>query len=189
MENDTHKSFVITGCGWTELKRFFSNKDFIWFDRKDLRDADSLSPQDAKWLRGWTLSPLGAASIFYIGYRKLYDIATVYIGTWLFFEVHDNVLRPLLINDMATNLDEKYPMGILVTLFYFIIVALPLSLASLYSSYFTLRHARRLSWNRDDWKNVESLRKSEQKWFRYNFLPSMGLLVLVLLALIGITSL
>jgi|GEM_PF-4824323 len=182
-DKNTRKSFAITGSGLEELKRFFSNKDFVWFDRKTLKDEDLLSEEDKKWLRSWTLSPLGVATIFYIAYRKLNDIATVYIGTWLYFEVHDDFILPHLINDAATDFEGKYPFGALITLFYLILIVLPLSLAGLYATYFVLRHGRRLSWNKGSWKSLHELKESEQKWFRYNFVPSLlfaGILLLVM---------
>lgn len=166
--------------GLKELKKEFKN--ITWFERKDIKNEASLDKKDVEWLRGWTIAPLGVASIFYIfsGKRRLHDIATVHITTFLFFQVDDGFLRPMFINDMATEISEKYPHGFLLTVGYFLI-ALLFSVASLYSLYFLLRHGKRLSWNRGTWKNIQELRSSEKKWFWLNTIPTLALIVLGLL--------
>ncbi|MBI2611078.1 hypothetical protein HYW60_04060 [Candidatus Kaiserbacteria bacterium] len=167
--------------GIEEAKRFLTGKDFTWFERKNIRDESSLSVDDVRWLRGWTLAPIGIANIFYLGSprRKLYDIVTVFIVTYLFFEVHDQFLRPMFINNSASSIADKYELGILAALTYFVFVAIPFTIAYFYALYFLLRHAKRLSWNRGNWASVEELRKTERKWIYFNTVPSLTLLVLL----------
>ncbi len=174
-----YNSFMKTGV--QEAKDFFSGKDFKWFERKEIKNEQSLSPQDTKWLKGWSWAPIGVASIFYIASsrRKLYDIATVLVVTYIFFELHDRIIGPLLIIDGATAIPEKYPYGLWVAVIYYFLIAIPLWIASLYVLYFSLRHSRRLSWNRGDWVSVDELRKSEKKWLYFNTIPSLVFIAVV----------
>lgn len=164
-----------------EFKSFFSKKDFIWFERKDLRDENLLDMRDIKWLRGWTIAPIGFANIFYIcsSRRKLLDILVVSIITYLFFEIHEAFLYPLFVNESMTALTDKYPFGILAAAAYQFLVAIPFLIASLYTLYFVLRHGKRLAWNRGNWTSVEELRKNEKKWLYFNTLPSLTVIVLL----------
>ena len=167
--------------GIEKTKRFFSNKDFKWFDKKEVRDAESLSPEDLKYIKGWTASPFGYGYIFYIGLRKLPDIFSVYLVLYIFFEVADAFVTPLI---------ETGKIPLLFAWEYFLVYLL-FWLASLYVMIFSFQHGRRLSWNRGrytfsfnsktiKWEDVEELRKSEKKWFRYNTIPSLLVLAVLL---------
>ncbi len=166
--------------GIQELKESFQG--FTWFEQKKIRNEASLSQDEIKWLRRWTLSPLGIASLIYLvsPRRKLYDIATASIITSVFFDVYEKFLSPLVLNNSASNLAEKYPYGIFTALSFFFLVGLPFTVASIYIFYFTLRHGRRLSWNRGNWTTVEELKKSESRWFYFNTLPSLIIAALLI---------
>jgi uncharacterized membrane protein (DUF441 family) len=165
--------------GFEKTKRFFSNKDFKWFDRKEVRGETSLSPEDLKYIKGWTISPFGWGYIFYIGLRKLPDIFTIYIITYIYAEISSELLAPLV--SSAESL--------ILSILYFLISSF-LVIISLYAWFFTFRHGRRLSWNRGrstvsvrpktiQWKSVEELKKSEKKWFYFNTIPSTAFLALL----------
>jgi hypothetical protein len=173
--------------GIKELREEF--KGIKWFERKEIRKEDSLSSDEVRWLRQWTFSPIGIANIFYIANprRRLYDLATVYIATYVFFEVHETFLRPLVLDDSAASLIEKYPLGMFTAAAYFILVVIPFTAASFYSVYFTLRHGRRLSWNRGGWTTIEDLVKSEKRWLYFNTLPSLAIAILLVIAIYFVT--
>lgn len=158
--------------GIRKLRRFLSNSDFTWywFDKGEVRQEGSLSNEDVSWMREWTFAPFGIAYIFYLGspYRRLYDVLIVYIATYLFSEVNEAFLAPFLFK-LSAIIALPY-------LFFTFFVAL----VSLYSLYVSLRHGRRLSWNRGQWKSIQEFRASEDKWLKYNFLPSILLTVAVL---------
>lgn len=175
--------------GLKETKKFFT--EFKWFERKEIRDEESLSKEDLKYIKGWTIAPLGYGNIFYIVGRKLPDVLFVFVVTYIYFEVTDRLI-------------DTEAMGDFSVLIFFLITLLMFG-ASLYSTYFVFRHGKRLSWNRGhlvySWKNifqpklqlfqtVDQLRTSERNFVRYNVIPSLvlfGLLVgFVVLALLGL---
>lgn len=164
--------------GLKEAKKFFT--EFEWFERKKVRDEENLSAEDLKYIRGWTIAPLGYGNIFYIAGRKLPDILFVYVITYIYFEVTDKLI------DLESMGDVSRLVFSLLTLLMFV--------ASLYSTYFVFRHGKRLSWNRGrlvySWKNifhpkmlpfdtVEQLRISERNFIRYNVFPSLALFALL----------
>lgn len=156
--------------GISDLKKFLSSQSWYWNDRGEVRDEKSLSAADVAYLREWTMAPFGIAHIFYFASprRKLYDILAVYIAGYLFSEVSKAFIQ----SDIVAGPTFLVLLYLLLILF--------LSGVSLYNFYVSFRHSRRLSWNRGNWKSVDELRKSEDKWLRYNFLPSVIVSVLIL---------
>jgi len=168
--------------GIKDLKKFFSNKDFIWFDRKELRDAQNLTSEEIKYLKGWSIAPFGFGYILYITLRFLPDILTVYVITYLYSEIDDKILSLLVTSE---TIGEPLYIGYLA-------ISLLLWAASLYSFYFTFRHGKRLSWNRGyyapktffkwekmQWKSVQELKDSENKFIKFSVIPSVILLLLI----------
>lgn len=169
--------------GFTELKRFFSNKDFIWFDTKEIRDRDKLSPEELKYIDGWSLSPFGYGFLFYLAQRRLYDVGFIYIVSYLYVEIYEPFIKPFIYSE------SLHPLVRLIMALLSMLGAL----AGLYALIFSLANGRRLSWNRGHatffgnkvrkWESVDELRQSEKKWFRYSALPSLILLAVSLVGL------
>lgn len=163
--------------GLKETREYFSS--FKWFERKEVRDKDSLSGEELKYVKGWSISPFGYGYIAYIALRKLPDILIVYVITYLYFEVTDKLI----------NTDSFE--GILALIFG--LLTLVMFCASFFAIIFTFRHGRRLSWNRGryvyTWSNilnpklqlfesVEDLRKSERSFIKFNVIPTLILLAI-----------
>lgn len=162
--------------GIKETQRFFSNADFKWFERKEVRNQENLSQEDLKYIKGWTISPFGYGFLFYLAERKLPDLLTVYVTTFIYFEVIDKFPKQHdfnFLNDVLT-----------ITLAVTVIIML---IAWVYSLYFMYRHGRRLSWNRGryvyrkypfgrklkEFESVQELRKSEGNFIKWNVIPSI----------------
>ncbi|MES2668263.1 MAG: hypothetical protein V4644_01045 [Patescibacteria group bacterium] len=169
--------------GLKETKKFFT--EFTWFERKEVRDEENLSKEDLKYVKGWTIAPLGYGNIFYIAGRKLPDILFVFVITYLYFEV--------------TELINVESMEGILALIFFLLTLFMLGI-SFYSTYFVFRHGKRLSWNRGRlvyarknilqpklqlFETVDQLRASERNFIRYNVIPSLVIFGL----LMGFTAL
>lgn len=171
--------------GIDELRVY--SKGVQWYDRKSVRDQELLTPEELKYVRSWTISPLGYGSLVYIFKRNLPDIATVYVVTYLYSEVYDAYISPVTLERIQAS-PSILLLWILSLLFLF---------AQLYNTYFLLRHSRRLSWNNGRyvnffsrrngaqlWNSVQELKDSENKFFKYSTIPSLILVTLFLLMIV-----
>ncbi len=171
----------------TETQNLFTGVK--WFDRTEVRDREKLSPEDLRYVMGWTIAPLGYGNIFYVAGRKLPDLLVVYVITLIFFQFSNRVVS-------VTNLST-------IPLILFALLTLGMLALSFYSTYFLFRHGRRLSWNRgrytSSWtklmwpktvpfETVDQLRASEKNFVKYNVIPSVVFvgLLLVLLAVVTV---
>lgn len=143
-------------------------KDFIWFERKNIRNENSLNSKDIEYIQGRTISPFGFVGILYLVFRRLYDVITLYI----IFYVSRKVFVDFI--NIKALIESNATLGAFYTVLFLLA-----TLVGLYALIFIYRHGRRLSWNRGKWKSVEELRKSENKWFYFNTMPSIIFLVLI----------
>jgi hypothetical protein len=164
--------------------QLFSNKTLKyfsgihWFDRKEIRDVEALTQGDITYIKGWSISSFGYGNVVYLISRRVPDILIVTVITSLYFHVTDMFIDP-----------EASRTGL------FLLLDLLMSIAGIYTLFFTLRHGRRLSWNRGryfyTWSNfmdpelrqfesVEDLRTSEKKYNKYSAIPSLVITVIML---------
>ena len=169
--------------GFDDLKRFFSNRSFVWFDTKEIRDREKLTQEELKYINGLTLSPFGYGYIFYIGFRKLHEMFFVYVVVYLFGEVYEQFVSPIVMSETTTP----------VVSLSLSLLSLGIYLVGLFAFIFTFVHGRRLSWNRGHydtskislepktikWESVDELKESEKKWFRYGTIPSLAVLIIL----------
>ncbi len=171
--------------GLKQIREYFSN--FRWFDQKTVRAESELNLEEKKYIKGWSISPFGFGYPFYIAIRKLPDIFTVYVVTYIYFEITDRIVNFESLGDLATLI-----LGLLTFIMFVVSIA---------AYIFTFRHGRRLSWNRgryiyswktilqpklESFKSVDDLKKSERRFVKYNVLPSLIFLIIVLIAIIGL---
>ena len=129
-----------------------------WFDRKEVKDLDKLSPEQIKYLKSLSLTIFGPFNVFA---RRHWDI----------------VLTALLGGTLLTYLS-----GLGICLGGFILsVYRPLPLLLFVSLLiFGIVHGRRLAWNRNQWGSFEDFQRSEKRWLPWAII----VLVIVLIPII-----
>ena len=137
------------------------------FEKKLIRDEDSLSDADIGFLKGWSLSGFGVGGVFYMLFRNLYEPIVLLSVTSFLGNFIDTNYSQFLYN-------SGLKLGFRVSVW---LVFLSISAFWLYGIYFLARYSRRLSWNRCEWGSVFDLKKSEKKWFWWNFVASLVLLL------------
>lgn len=129
-----------------------------WFDTKEIKDREKLSPEQITYLKKPSLTFLGPLNIVF---RRHWDIvsATLFV---IFVKIVDTVLPQY----------GSYLWNILISIFVF------------WLFYFSLIHGRRLTWNRNNWENFEKLRVSGRKWMPWGILFFIVSLLLLLISAI-----
>ncbi len=150
---------------------------FTWFEKKQIRDEEHLSDEDQRWLRGWSVAPFGIGGIFYLCTRKLVDVFSAVVLGRVLSDCYDYIWPFFYIGP------HQYRFGPFAALIFSSLMFFLLMLSLYYGPYFLVRHGKRLSWNRGNWKSVEELKASEKKWLSLNFLPSMVAIAIIFIFL------
>ena len=150
------------------LRLLSSNRpENAFLENKIIRDSSSLSKLDIDFVQSWSISGLGLGIIFYLLFRNLYEsLAVLGIAGFIGNHIEKNWF-PLLLTE--TGLWSSVLIQTLVVL----VVAF-----WVYGIYFLVRHGRRLSWNRCEWKSIEEFKQSEKIWFRLNFIGSAVVIII-----------
>jgi len=110
---------------------------FEWFDSNEgkIKDEKKLSSEQINYVKEPSVSILGPFNFLV---RKHWDILIVIV----------------LLNIASAILEESESsiFDLLVLVGYACMI------------YFAIKHGRRLAWNRNDWKNFEHFKKSEDAW-------------------------
>lgn len=112
-----------------------------WFDTKETKDQTNLSPEQITYLKKPSLTIFGPFNVIV---RKHWD-----------FLVGGLLLR--IIDRIITTESSFSEGGILLLSLVFLGFYI-------YFLYFTIKHGRRLAWNRNNWKSFEDFQHSEDRW-------------------------
>lgn len=111
-----------------------------WFDKTEIKDKESLTGEEIAYL----LKP---------------SLATLAPFNCILRKHFDNVLAFIILVVGYVLLNQSDDIGPLSALFLLLNTAL-----LGWCFYFFTKHGRRLAWNRNQWKDIESFKKSETKW-------------------------
>jgi hypothetical protein len=130
-----------------------------WFDTQEIKDADSLAPEDIAYLKEPSITILGPFNVIA---RKHWDILVTSIGIGLLLGFLIGIVEALYLPESISNITASDPHYVL---WKFLTEDLPSGVVTVFLYvYFGIKHGRRLAWNRNDWGSLETFKKSEEKW-------------------------
>ncbi|MBI3046588.1 MAG: hypothetical protein HYY86_03590 [Candidatus Harrisonbacteria bacterium] len=117
-------------------------KSKAWFDTKYIKDEEQLTQEQIAYLRKYSITIIGLWPLNAL-VRKQWDLVIILV-----------IIYFLL------------PAGVaLLEIYSSVYLAIALTVVpSIWWLYFSLKHGRRLAWNRNEWKSFESFEKSERVW-------------------------
>lgn len=119
------------------------NSSFKWFDTKHIKYIDKLSKEEIKWLNSPSVSVFTPFSFIA---RGQFDLLLVFILYMVIFSFSESI--------------SKYPNTSLLSSVSWVIGTIILIALIIFS----IKHLRRLVWNRGFYKTIEEYKKSEKKW-------------------------
>jgi len=113
-----------------------------WFDRSHIKNVEKLSKDEIKWLTNYSVSFFTPFSFILRG-QFHFDLLLV----WIFYA--------FLYSFSSIKLLPSYLSSPSQIVMWLVIIILTI---------FSLKHLRRLEWNRGFYKTIEEYKKSETKW-------------------------
>jgi len=107
-----------------------------WFDTKEIRDKESLSPEQIEYIKKPSFNCFGP---LYILIRGHWDFVLATFGIV--------ILEDTILKEITFSLLDLIALVALLYFFYFMII-----------------HNRRLTWNRVKWSSFEAFKHSEEWW-------------------------
>ncbi len=125
-----------------------------WFETKEIRKVETLSERQAAFLREPSIAIFGPFNVLFRGH---FDF-------------------------LLTGLAIYIALGFVLTSLFSVPIESPLLLLASYVpyvvlAYFGVRHGRRLSWNRREWKDFKEFQESEGVWVFWGWI-GLGALLL-----------
>ena len=135
------------------------NSSFRWFDTKHIKHTDKLSKEDIKWLNSSSVSVFTPFSFIA---RGQFDLLLVFILYIIIISFSESVLK---YSNTSILSSISWIIGTVI------LVALII---------FSIKHLRRLVWNRGFYKTIEEYKKSEKKWNNWGiFFMIMNIFLLI----------
>lgn len=124
-----------------------------WFDKQEIKNQNHLTAEETSYL----LEPsLSVVVPFNCIFRRHFDYLLAFIM--------------LLGGEILLSLPKE--IGIISAVYLLINTFLQIWLL-----YFFIKYGRRLAWNRNQWKDIETFKKSEKKWLNF-IIPSIVLMAI-----------
>jgi len=135
------------------------DSSFKWFDTKHIKNIDRLSKDEIKWLNSPSVSFFTPFSFIT---RGQFDLLLIFI-------------LDLIIISFSQSISKYSNTSILSLIFWIIGIIIFIGL-----TVFSIKHLRRLVWNRGFYKTIEEYKKSEKKWNNWGiFFIVIGILSLM----------
>ncbi len=136
------------------------NSSFKWFDTKHIKHIDKLSKEEIKWLNSPSVSVFTPFSFIANGQ---FDLLLIFI-------------LDVVIISFSQSISKYSNISVLSSISWIIGIVIFIAL-----TIFSIKHLRRLFWNRGFYKTMEEYKKSEKKW------NNLGIFFLIIgiLSLIG----
>jgi hypothetical protein len=125
-----------------------------WFDTAEVKAEDSLTSEQVGYIKDKSFTIFGPLNVLV---RKHWDILVAYV----IIRIVDNIV-------MSDDSMSSYVLALLELAF----------IAWLF--YFAITNGRRLAWNRNNWRDFEDFKKSEENWTPWGYL--MFILIILIFA-------
>ncbi|MDD5626009.1 MAG: zinc ribbon domain-containing protein [Patescibacteria group bacterium] len=126
-----------------------------WFDMKEIKNRESLTPEQVNYIKKPSLTIFGPLNILF---REHWDLLIILIIAGAYSAAEDN----LMFSVFWTYSPIIHFIEWIISILFF---------------YFAIFHGRRLAWNRNKWENFDKFKESEGKWMPWGII--MFILIIV----------